>query len=112
MNRASARRNRRGAMRIQPLSAAKKDLMKSSALLTQAKRLSVLSLGAGVIFSLAGCETLNDWLAPDRVNYKAAETAPALNVPSDLSTADISQRYAAPPPINTLGGATQRNATP
>ncbi|WP_244815715.1 outer membrane protein assembly factor BamC [Caballeronia sp. Lep1P3] len=86
--------------------------MKHSALLTQAKRLSVLSLGAGVVFALAGCDTLNDWLAPDRVNYKAAETAPALNVPSDLSTADISQRYAAPPPINALGGAAQRNATP
>jgi len=86
--------------------------MKFSALLTHAKRVSVLSLGAGALFSLAGCDTLNDWLAPDRVNYKAAETAPSLAVPSDLTTADISQRYAAPPKINSLGGAAERSVTP
>ncbi|SAK71038.1 lipoprotein [Caballeronia temeraria] len=86
--------------------------MKRSALLTHAKRLSVLSLGAGAIFALAGCDTLNDWLAPDRVNYKAAETAPSLAVPSDLTTADISQRYAAPPKVNALGGAAERAVTP
>ena len=61
--------------------------MKRSALLTQAERLSVLSLGASALFALAGCDTLNDWLAPDRVNYKAAETAPSLAVPSDSSAA-------------------------
>jgi outer membrane protein assembly factor BamC len=86
--------------------------MKRSALVTQAKRLGVLSLGASALFALAGCDTLNDWLAPDRVNYKAAETAPSLSVPSDLSTADISQRYAAPPKINSLGGAAERAVTP
>ena len=86
--------------------------MKRSALLTRAKRLGVLSLGAGAVFALAGCDTLNDWLAPDRVNYKAAETAPSLTVPSDLTTADISQRYAAPPKINSLGGAAERAVTP
>ncbi|KMQ81049.1 putative transmembrane protein [Candidatus Burkholderia pumila] len=86
--------------------------MKRSALFTQAKCLSVLSLGACVVFTLAGCDTLNDWLAPDRVNYKAAETAPNLAVPSDLSTADISQRYAAPPAVNTLGSTVARTKTP
>ncbi|WP_321794547.1 outer membrane protein assembly factor BamC [Caballeronia sp. J97] len=86
--------------------------MKRSAFLTRAKRLSVLSLGASAVFALAGCDTLNDWLAPDRVNYKAAETAPSLAVPSDLTTADISQRYAAPPKINALGGAAERSVTP
>ncbi len=86
--------------------------MKRSALLTHAKRLSVLSLAAGALFALAGCYTLNDWLAPDRVNYKTAQTAPNLAVPSDLSTADISQRYAVPLPVNTLGGTAQRTATP
>jgi outer membrane protein assembly factor BamC len=86
--------------------------MKRSALLTQAKRLSVLSLGAAAVFALSGCDTLNDWLAPDRVNYKSAETAPNLAVPSDLSTADISQRYAAPPAVNTLGGTAARTKTP
>jgi outer membrane protein assembly factor BamC len=86
--------------------------MKLSALLTHAKRVSVVSLGAGALISLTGCDTLNDWLAPDRVNYKAAETAPSLAVPSDLTTADISQRYAAPPKINALGGAAERSVTP
>jgi outer membrane protein assembly factor BamC len=65
-----------------------------------------------VLVSLAGCDTLNDWLAPDTVNYKAAETAPSLAVPSDLSTGNVSQRYAAPPTINTLGGAAPRSLTP
>jgi outer membrane protein assembly factor BamC len=86
--------------------------MKRSALFNHARTLSVLSLGIGTLISLAGCDTLNDWLAPDRVNYKGAETAPALTVPSDLSTADISQRYAAPPKLNTLGGAAPRALTP
>jgi outer membrane protein assembly factor BamC len=86
--------------------------MKRSALFNHARTLSVLSLGIGTLISLAGCDTLNDWLAPDRVNYKGAETAPTLTVPSDLSTADISQRYAAPPKLNTLGGAAPRSLTP
>ncbi|KND56469.1 putative transmembrane protein [Candidatus Paraburkholderia kirkii] len=72
----------------------------------------MLSLGASAVLALAGCDTLNDWLAPDRVNYKSAETAPSLNVPSDLTTADISQRYAVPPKINSLGGAAERSVTP
>ncbi|MGX7002700.1 outer membrane protein assembly factor BamC [Caballeronia sp. KNU42] len=86
--------------------------MKRSVLFNHARTLSVLSLGIGTLISLAGCDTLNDWLAPDRVNYKGAETAPTLTVPSDLSTADISQRYAAPPKLNTLGGAAPRALTP
>ncbi|WP_087657239.1 outer membrane protein assembly factor BamC [Caballeronia terrestris] len=86
--------------------------MKRSALSTHATRLSALSLGLATVVALSGCDTLNDWLAPDRVNYKAAETAPALTVPSDLSTADISQRYAAPPKVNSLGGGAQRALTP
>ncbi|CAH2792877.1 MAG: Outer membrane beta-barrel assembly protein BamC [Candidatus Burkholderia crenata] len=86
--------------------------MKRSALFNHARPLSVLSLGIGTLISLAGCDTLNDWLASDRVNYKGAETAPTLTVPSDLSTADISQRYAAPPKLNTLGGAAPRSLTP
>jgi len=86
--------------------------MKRSALFTHACRLSVLSLGIGTLISLAGCDTLNDWLAPDRVNYKGAETAPTLTVPSDLSPAVISQNYAAPPKLNTLGGAAPRALTP
>jgi len=86
--------------------------MKRSALFNHARTLSVLSLGIGTLISLAGCDTLNDWLAPDRVNYKGAETAPTLTVPSDLTTADISQRYAAPPKLNTLGGAAPRALTP
>jgi outer membrane protein assembly factor BamC len=85
--------------------------MKRSALLTQAARASVLSLSLGAVLALTGCDTLNDWLAPDRVNYKTAQTAPNLNVPTDLSTADISQRYAAPPAVNTLGGTAARTPT-
>jgi outer membrane protein assembly factor BamC len=98
-------------MRRDALSAAKKDLMKRSVLLTQAARLGVVSASLGALVALSGCDTLNDWLAPDRVNYKTAETAPNLAVPSDLSTADISQRYAAPPALNTLGGTAARTPT-
>jgi outer membrane protein assembly factor BamC len=85
--------------------------MKRSVLLTQAARLGVVSASLGALVALSGCDTLNDWLAPDRVNYKTAETAPNLAVPSDLSTADISQRYAAPPALNTLGGTAARTPT-
>lgn len=86
--------------------------MNRSVLFTRACRLSVLSLGIGTLISIAGCDTLNDWLAPDRVNYKGAETAPSLAVPSDLSSAPISSRYAAPPKFNSLGGAAPRALTP
>ncbi|KND62064.1 putative transmembrane protein [Candidatus Burkholderia verschuerenii] len=85
--------------------------MNRSVLLTRAARLGVVSASLGALVALAGCDTLNDWLAPDRVNYKTAETAPNLAVPSDLSTADISQRYAAPPALNTLGGTAARTPT-
>ena len=61
--------------------------------------------------TLAGCDTLNDWFASDKVNYKGAGSAPPLAVPSDLSTAKVDQRYVAPPTDLALGGAPERAVT-
>lgn len=70
--------------------------------------MAVLALALG---SLAGCESLNDMFASDRVNYKDTPSAPALAVPQDLSTVQSDQKYVAPPPSVTLGGAAQRTVT-
>ncbi|MET5116304.1 hypothetical protein AAHH79_39785, partial [Burkholderia pseudomallei] len=43
-----------------------KDFMKHSALSSRAIQVSVLALA---LAALAGCDSLNDYLAPDRVNY-------------------------------------------
>ena len=56
--------------------------MKRSALSLHATRMAALALA---LTTLAGCDTLNDWFASDRVNYKGAATAPPLAVPNDLS---------------------------
>lgn len=82
--------------------------MKRSALSLHATRMAVLALALG---SLAGCESLNDMFASDRVNYKDTPSAPPLAVPKDLSSAPGDQKYVAPPPTATLGGAAQRTVT-
>ncbi|WP_133648370.1 outer membrane protein assembly factor BamC [Paraburkholderia flava] len=83
--------------------------MKRSALSLHATRMAALTLA---LVTLAGCDTLNDWFASDRVNYKSTSSAPPLAVPSDLTTAQIDQRYAAPPTDKAFGGAPQRAVTP
>lgn len=82
--------------------------MKRSVFSLNAARMAALALALG---SLAGCESLNDWFASDRVNYKDTPSAPALSVPKDLSAAQQDQRYVAPPTSLALGGAPQRAVT-
>jgi outer membrane protein assembly factor BamC len=82
--------------------------MKRSAFSTHATRLAVLAL---CVSTLAGCETLNDWFASDRVNYKATGSAPSLSVPSDLNPAAINQPFTAPLVGTALGGAPNREKT-
>lgn len=82
--------------------------MKRPVLSLHATRMAVLALALG---SLAGCESLNDMFASDRVNYKDTSSAPALAVPQDLSAVPTDQKYVAPPPTVTLGGAAQRTVT-
>ncbi|CAH2893022.1 MAG: Outer membrane beta-barrel assembly protein BamC [uncultured Paraburkholderia sp.] len=82
--------------------------MKRSALSLHATRMAALTLA---LVTLAGCDTLNDWFASDRVNYKGAGSAPPLAVPGDLTTTPTDQRYVAPPANLALGGATQRAVT-
>ncbi len=61
---------------------------------------AVLLLG-----SLAGCDTLNDWFAADKVDYKSAKSAPTLTVPPDLTKAQLNDHFAVPPTTIGLGGA-------
>lgn len=82
--------------------------MKRSAFSTHAVRTASLVL---VLSTLAGCDTLNDWFASDRVNYKETGSAPTLAVPSDLTTANSQPKYTAPPVSTALGGAPKRNMT-
>ena len=76
--------------------------MKRSALSLHATRMAALALALGM---LAGCDTLNDWFASDRVNYKTTSSAPPLAVPSDLTPTGIDPRYTAPPADKAFGGA-------
>ncbi|RKP46653.1 outer membrane protein assembly factor BamC [Pararobbsia silviterrae] len=55
--------------------------------------------------TLAGCDTLNDWLAPDRVDYRSATSAPTLTVPEDLSKAHLDDHFTVPATQIGLGGA-------
>ena len=82
--------------------------MKRSALSLHATRMAALALA---LVTLAGCDTLNDWFASDRVNYKGAGSAPPLAVPGDLTTTPTDQRYVAPPANLALGGSPQRAVT-
>jgi outer membrane protein assembly factor BamC len=61
---------------------------------------AVLLLG-----SLAGCDTLNDWFASDKVDYKSAKSAPTLTVPPDLTKAQLNDHFAVPATTIGLGGA-------
>ncbi|MGG1943210.1 outer membrane protein assembly factor BamC [Trinickia sp. NRRL B-1857] len=82
--------------------------MKRSAFSIHAIRAAALVLA---ISSLAGCDTLNDWFASDRVDYKSTGSAPPLKVPSDLNEAKVQSQYTAPPVSAALGGAPTRNMT-
>jgi len=82
--------------------------MKRSAFSLHATRMAALTLALG---SLAGCESLNEWFSSDRVNYKDTPSAPPLVVPQDLTAAPTDQRFVAPPPTITLGGAPKRAVT-
>jgi outer membrane protein assembly factor BamC len=82
--------------------------MKRSALSLHATRVALFALAIG---PLAGCESLNEWFASDRVNYKDTPSAPPLEVPHDLSSAPNDQKYVAPPPMVALGGAPQGTVT-
>jgi outer membrane protein assembly factor BamC len=82
--------------------------MKRSALSLNATRVAVLALTIG---SLAGCESLNDMFASDKVNYKDTTSAPPLAVPQDLSAAPTGQQYVAPPASLALGGAPKGSVT-
>lgn len=71
-----------------------------------------VTIFAAAVLSLAGCDTLNDALAPDRVDYKNAAAAPRLEVPADLKAAPLDQRYVAPSNTAGLGGQPTRATTP
>ncbi|PPB83960.1 Beta-barrel assembly machine subunit BamC [Mycetohabitans endofungorum] len=76
-----------------------------------ARRLRV-TVWAVAVLSLAGCDTLNDVLAPDRVDYQNTTSAPRLEVPADLKAAPLDQRYVAPSTTASLGGQPTRATTP
>lgn len=82
--------------------------MKRSAFSLHATRMAAVALALG---SLAGCESLNDWFASDRVNYKDTPSAPTLVVPQGLTAAPTDQRFVAPAPTLALGGAPKRAIT-
>lgn len=82
--------------------------MKRFAFSSRAIQMSVVALALG---ALAGCDTLNDYLAPDRVNYKNTGSAPPLAVPSDLKPVPTTQQFVAPPTNAGLGTLPPRAIT-
>ncbi|KAF1006219.1 MAG: outer membrane protein assembly factor BamC [Burkholderia sp.] len=65
------------------------------------------SLVAFLLGALAGCETLNHYLSPDRVNYKSTGVSPPLVVPKDLTSVPVNPPYTAPPTSAGLGSVPQ-----
>jgi outer membrane protein assembly factor BamC len=82
--------------------------MKRFAFSSRAIQMTTVALALG---ALAGCDTLNDYLAPDKVNYKATGSAPPLAVPSDLTAVPLGKQYTAPPTSAGLGTLPQRSMT-
>jgi outer membrane protein assembly factor BamC len=81
--------------------------MKRSVFTVHAVRTAALVLA---LTTLAGCDTLNDWFATDKVDYKSTGSAPPLVVPGDLTTTTSGQAlYSAPPVGTAFGGAPARN---
>ncbi|WDD94540.1 outer membrane protein assembly factor BamC [Burkholderia sp. FERM BP-3421] len=83
--------------------------MKHFAFSPRALQVAIVAFALG---ALAGCDTLNDYLAPDRVNYKSTGAAPPLAVPQDLSAVPLTPAYVAPPTNSGLGSAPTRQVTP
>ncbi|KAF1029466.1 MAG: hypothetical protein GAK40_00503 [Burkholderia plantarii] len=82
--------------------------MKHFAFSSRAFQASVMALA---LAALAGCDTLNDYLAPDRVNYKSTGAAPPLAVPKDLTAVPVTPTYVAPPTNAGLGSLPTRAVT-
>src|SRR5690349_11017490 len=57
-------------------------------------RVAALAAGAAIALSLAGCETMTFSLGK-KIDYKSATSAPALEIPPDLTTPAYDDRYAA-----------------
>jgi outer membrane protein assembly factor BamC len=62
--------------------------------------------------SLAACDTLDKYFDNDRVDYKAANSAPSLAVPPGLSKPALDKQFIAPPKDAALGGVPDRLPTP
>jgi outer membrane protein assembly factor BamC len=62
-------------------------------------------LAAGVVFVLAGCESMGS--LGKKIDYKSVSSAPALEVPPDLTTPQYDERYN----VATASGLAARDAT-
>jgi outer membrane protein assembly factor BamC len=65
-----------------------------------------------IAFSLTGCGMINSVIQSDRVDYRSAQKAPALDVPPDLTQLQKDNRYAVPEGrgVATASGYQQRVA--
>jgi len=63
-----------------------------------------VAVAALALSSLAGCDTLDQWFSTDRVDYKSAGSAPALDIPAGLNPAPRDAQFIAPPKMTGLGG--------
>jgi outer membrane protein assembly factor BamC len=77
--------------------------------MNQQFRTSVLAAAAIMATALAGCSTLNEWspFEAKRVEYKAAQSGPALEIPPDLTPPKFDDRYKAG--TATLSGVNAAN---
>ena len=72
----------------------------------QSPRARAAVLAAGLILALAGCESLTGSLGK-KIDYKSVSSAPALEVPPDLTTPQYDDRYN----VATASGLAARDAT-
>ena len=69
-----------------------------------------LVIGA-VMASLTGCGMINSVIGGDKVDYKGAKRAPALDVPPDLTQLQADNRYALPDSKDGIATASAYNAS-
>jgi len=56
-----------------------------------------LLLAALSVAMISGCDTVNEVMQPDRIDYKSqAKKGPTLEIPPDLTSVQADRRYAAP----------------
>ncbi len=82
------------------------ELKKESGIFCRASRFQISALLVLLTTGLlAGCESVNDWMTAERVDYRSAHAGPALEVPIDLAPVPQNQHFLLPDSSKNVSNA-------